>query len=182
MKTSLSRRSFLKTSGGAALAFPAIVSAQASKRVRMAAVGCGGKGWVDLNGAARHADLVAYCDVNVSANRKGGYTLVKEKWPNARGYADWREMFEKEAKNFDAVTVSTPDHMHAPITMTALQMGKGTYTQKPMTRTIHEARAITRMLEPAFRCDRIVDGFKFDRGLDLTGYEDGTEIPRAKPR
>jgi len=38
------------------------------------------------------------------------------------------------------------------------------------------------MLEPAFRCDRIVDGFKFDRGLDLTGYEDGTEIPRAKTR
>ncbi len=143
MKKFLSRRSFLKTSGGAALAFPAIVSAQAAKRVRMAAVGCGGKGWVDLNGAARHADLVAYCDVNVSANRKGGYNLVTEKWPNARGYSDWREMFEKEAKNFDAVTVSTPDHMHAPVTMTALQMGKGTYTQKPMTRTIHEARVIT---------------------------------------
>ena len=61
------------------MAFPAIVSAQANDRVRMAAVGCGGKGWVDLNGAARHADLVAYCDVNVSANRKGGYNLVKEK-------------------------------------------------------------------------------------------------------
>ena len=139
----LTRRAFLKTSGGVTLTFPAIVSAQASKRVRVAAVGCGGKGWVDLNGAARHADLVAYCDVNVSANRKGGYRLVKEKWPKAKGYSDWREMFEKEAQNFDAVTVSTPDHMHAPVTMTALQMGKGTYTQKPMTRTIHEARAIT---------------------------------------
>ncbi|MFP6892924.1 MAG: Gfo/Idh/MocA family oxidoreductase, partial [Opitutales bacterium] len=46
-------------------------------------------------------------------------------------------------KNFDAVTVITPDHMHAPVTMTALQLGKGTYTQKPMTRTIQEARAIT---------------------------------------
>ncbi|MFP6743841.1 MAG: Dyp-type peroxidase domain-containing protein [Alphaproteobacteria bacterium] len=47
-------------------------------------------------------------------------------------------------------------------------------------RITHEARAITRMLEPVFRCDRIVDGFKFDRGLDLTGYEDGTENPEGE--
>ena len=53
---------------------------------------------------------------------------------------------------------------------------------KDRGRITHETRAIARMLEPAFRCDRSVDGFKFDRGLDLTGYEDGTEIPRAKTR
>ena len=129
--------------GGTALAFPFVVTAKNTTKVRIAAVGCGGKGWTDLNGAARHAELIAYCDVNVAANRKGGYNLVKEKWPQAKGYSDWREMFEKEEKNFDAVTVSTPDHMHAPVTMNALQLGKGTYTQKPMTRTIQEARAIT---------------------------------------
>ena len=51
-------------------------------------------------------------------------------------------MLEKE-KNLDGLTVSTPDHMHAPVTMTALQQGIGCYTQKPLTRTIHESRKVT---------------------------------------
>ena len=141
------RRSFLKASGSLSIAFPHISTARNAGKVKLAAVGCGGKGWVDLNGAARHAELVAYCDVNASVNRKGGYNAVKAKWPKARGYIDWREMLEKEAQHIDAVTVSTPDHMHAPVTMTALQLGLGTYTQKPMTRMIQEARAITELAE-----------------------------------
>ncbi len=44
----------------------------------------------------------------------------------------------------------------------------------------HSARSFARMLGPAFRCDRVVDGFKYDRGLDLTGYEDGTENPEGE--
>ena len=44
-------------------------------------------------------------------------------------------------------------------------------------RIVHEARALAQVLRPAFRCGRVVDGFKYDRGLDLTGYEDGTENP-----
>ncbi|MEE2980971.1 MAG: hypothetical protein VYA71_05435 [Pseudomonadota bacterium] len=51
---------------------------------------------------------------------------------------------------------------------------------KDRGRITHETRAIPRMLEPAFRCDRIVGGFKFDRGLDLTGYEDGTKNPEGE--
>lgn len=43
----------------------------------------------------------------------------------------------------------------------------------------HSARSLTRLLQPAFRCNRMVDGFKYDRGLDLTGYEDGTENPEG---
>jgi putative iron-dependent peroxidase len=43
----------------------------------------------------------------------------------------------------------------------------------------HSAHSIARMLRPAFRCDRTIDGFKYDRGLDLTGYEDGTENPEG---
>jgi putative iron-dependent peroxidase len=44
----------------------------------------------------------------------------------------------------------------------------------------HSARSLTHALQPAFRCDRVVDGFKYDRGLDLTGYEDGTENPEGE--
>src|SRR5262249_4400617 len=58
----------------------------------------------------------------------------------AKRYKDYREMLDKEGKNIDAVTVSTPDHSHAMATIMALKAGKHVYTQKPLTRTIGEAR------------------------------------------
>ena len=141
------RRSFLKQSAaGASLAFgaPAILSAKApSETVRVAGIGVGGKGWTDINGAARHALVVAYCDIDTGKNRKGGYGAAAEKWPNAAGYTDFRTLIEKEHKHLDGVTISTPDHMHAPATILAMQHGLAVYTQKPLTRTVHEARALT---------------------------------------
>ena len=142
------RRSFLLGSCSALVAAPLIRrytarAAMPSETVNVAAVGVGGKGWSDLNGAAKHARVVAFCDVETGENRKGGFAPAAEAWPDARRYTDWRKMLDKEAKNLDAVTVSTPDHMHGPITMSAIQRGLGTYTQKPMTRTIFEARQVT---------------------------------------
>lgn len=140
------RRTFLKaTAAASALPFaaPAILSARApNETVRVAGIGVGGKGWTDINGAARHAKVVAYCDVDTGTNRRGGYGKSAEKWPDARGYTDFRKLIETEHKNLDAVTVSTPDHMHAPATMLAMQHGLAAYTQKPLTRTVHEARAL----------------------------------------
>lgn len=143
------RRSFLQSTAvaGVALPFaaPAILKAAApNEKVRVAAVGVGGKGWSDLLGAAAYADVVAFCDVETGKpRRRGGFGAAAKRYPKARRYTDWRVMFDKEKKNIDAVTISTPDHMHAPVTMTALQRGIATYTQKPLTRTIHEARALT---------------------------------------
>jgi predicted dehydrogenase len=65
-----------------------------------------------------------------------------KKHPKARKYQYWRELFEKEGDNIDSVNVTTPDHMHAPITMTALQMGKHVYCQKPLTHDVFQARKI----------------------------------------
>jgi len=152
-KSHISRRGFL-AAGSAGLAVPSLFHStlqpkvfaadSPSERVRFAAVGVGGKGWTDLNGAAKHADLVAYCDVDQSKNgRRGGYAVTAKQWPKARGYSDWREMLDKEQGKIDAVTVSTPDHMHAPVTFAALQLALATYTQKPLTRTIGEARQLT---------------------------------------
>lgn len=64
-------------------------------------------------------------------------------WPKAKAYQDYREMFDREQKNFDAVMVGTPDHQHYPATMLALQHGKHVYTQKPLTHTPWEARQLT---------------------------------------
>jgi len=140
-----SRREFLKTVTamlGAGLAsqsivVPPLVHAAGGDKVRLAAVGAGGKGRADIHQASQGQIVVALCDVD--QNQAG---QSREAFPGAKFYTDWREMLEKEAKNIDGVTISTPDHMHAPVTMTALSLGLATYTQKPLTRTVYEARQL----------------------------------------
>src|SRR5262245_38383855 len=104
------RRSFLKRTAvaTAALSFP-FVSARnvlgANNRLNIAAIGAGGKGEVDVAGCDSE-NIVALCDVDET--RAAG-TIKKH--PSANRYKDFRVMLEKE-KRIDAVTVSTPDHMH----------------------------------------------------------------------
>ncbi|MEK6236041.1 MAG: Gfo/Idh/MocA family oxidoreductase, partial [Planctomycetales bacterium] len=149
MANHLSRRTFLQAS---ALATAGMTTGSASaaevkspnEKVNLAGVGVGGKGWSDLNAASAGHNVIAFCDVDQSGNkRRGGFAAAAKQWPKARRYTDWREMLDKEAKHLDGVTVSTPDHMHAPVTMTAMHLGLGVYTQKPLTRTMLEARRLT---------------------------------------
>ena len=140
-----SRREFLKTATaalGAGMAsqsifVPSLVHASSGDKVRLAAVGAGGKGAGDIRETSKDQIVVALCDVD--QNRAAS---TRKLFPNAKFYTDWRKMLDKEAKNIDGVTVSTPDHMHAPVTMTALSLGLATYTQKPLTRTVYEARQL----------------------------------------
>src|SRR5262249_9259626 len=67
---------------------------------------------------------------------------VRKQFPQARIYQDWRVLLDKE-KELHSVNVSTPDHMHASMTMRAMQQGLHVYTQKPLTQTIYEARQLT---------------------------------------
>ena len=111
-----------------------------SDKLRVASVGAGGKGQSDIAMFAKSgkADIAFLCDVD---DRRAA-TSVKD-FPKAKYYKDWRELFDKEAKNFDAVSVSTPDHNHAIIALGAMQRGKHVYVQKPLTHDIHEARVLT---------------------------------------
>jgi len=108
-----------------------------SDTVNVASIGVGGMGRNDVRGIAEAgANIVALCDVDDDAAADSFRAF-----PQARRYKDWRELFQRE-RGFDAVTCSTPDHNHAAITMAALRAGKHCRTQKPLTRTITEARAI----------------------------------------
>jgi predicted dehydrogenase len=108
-----------------------------SDRVNIASVGVGGMGRNDVKGVAQAGGvIVALCDVDDDAAAES-----YRAFPQARKYKDWREMLERE-RDVDAITCSTPDHNHAAITMAALRAGKHVRTQKPLTRTITEARAI----------------------------------------
>src|SRR5437588_6534672 len=109
-----SRRQFLQQAS-AATALTAVSWSRvlgANERLRLASVGVGGKGWSDLTSVAAspHVNVVALCDIDQTAQHLG---RAVEKYPQAKTFTDWRRLLER-AKEFDAVTVSTPDHMHAP--------------------------------------------------------------------
>lgn len=143
-----SRRSLLKLLGATAAVAP-FVTCNSSKRLsikplRHASFGAGGMAWSDLTQIAncKNVEIVAICDVDLSRTVE-----ARKQFPNARIYQDWRQLFEKEAKNIDSVNVSTPDHMHAPIGVTAMQLGKHVYGQKPLAHNLYEVRQMTELAQ-----------------------------------
>jgi predicted dehydrogenase len=151
MRTSLSRRSFLELTAGLsggllAGAASAKGRARSRGRLRHASIGVGGMGVTDLDRIRAHpeVEIVALCDVDQNKLKEAA-----AKVSGARLYGDWRELLEKEASNIDSVNVTTPDHMHAAITVQALRRKKHVYCQKPLTRTIAEARLVAREAKAA---------------------------------
>jgi hypothetical protein len=147
---SLSRREFVELAATGAAAFTILPSFTVSglghrlpsDKLYIAAIGCGGEGENDIHHYAtapkKNAEIAFLCDVD---NRMAA-PRVKE-FPKAKFYYDWREMYEKESKNFDAVTIATPDHNHAIMGLGAMQLNKHLYLQKPLTHDIYEARILT---------------------------------------
>jgi predicted dehydrogenase len=135
-----SRRRFLKTSvlASAAFAAPAFVRGRnLNSKLQLAGIGTDGKGWSDINETAKHpqVECVAFADVDLSRTAK-----VRQLAPDAPVFQDYRIMLDEQGKRIDAVTVSTPDHTHASISIDAMRQGKHVYCQKPLTRTVWEAR------------------------------------------
>lgn len=107
----------------------------------MAGIGCGGMGGGDIGTFTKlGCEFVALCDVD---DERGAGTFNAH--PQARRYRDFRELMDKEAKHIDAVTVGTPDHIHAVATLAALRAGKHVYCQKPLTHTLLECRTVARV-------------------------------------
>jgi predicted dehydrogenase len=86
---------------------------------------------------------VKFDRVKAKARLAGMIRLKNEHWPKAKRYQDFREMLEKQT-DIDAVLVATSDHMHAPIALAAMALGKHVYVQKPLTWSIDEARQLAR--------------------------------------
>ena len=143
------RRNFIKTAAAASSIFIVprhVLGGQGfiapSDQLNLAAIGSGGKGASDINNASVRGRerVVALCDVDFS----GSASKTVKKFPKAKQYADYRIMLDKE-KDIDAVTISTPDHVHGPAAVFAMERGKHVYVQKPMTHNIREARMLTEM-------------------------------------
>jgi predicted dehydrogenase len=135
----LSRRRFLQTStlaaGAVAFGVPTLLrAANLNSKLNIACIGVMGKGESDSNYCAGE-NIIALCDVDAERARK-----QREKYPDAKFFQDYRQLFAEVGGQIDAVTVSTPDHMHALIASLAMSRGKHVYCQKPLVQTIYEAR------------------------------------------
>jgi predicted dehydrogenase len=138
----LTRRRFLQTTAAAAAvtAAPAFVRGQnLNSKLQMVAIGCDGKGWSDLKEMHDHAGVkhVGFCDVDLARTAK-----VQQLDPQVPIFQDYREMLAELGDTIDAATVSTPDHMHAIITLDLIHRGKHVYCQKPLTHNVWEARQV----------------------------------------
>ena len=146
-RSPMTRRQFLYYSAlatASAATLPALAKGGArvlgaGDKLRLACVGANGKGRSDIQDCSGE-EIVAICDVD---QHRAADAL--QKFPNAKFYYDWREMLEKEEKNIDAVTVSTPDHLHACVASAAMKLGKHVYCQKPLTQTVYEARYLRKL-------------------------------------
>jgi len=148
-KPTSSRRVFIKNSAIASSFFlvprhvlGGVGYVAPSDQLNLAAIGAGGKGTSDIKNASVNGRerVAALCDVDFT----GSASRSVKAFPKAKLYNDYREMLDQE-KDIDAVTISTPDHVHAPAASFAMQRGIHVYVQKPMTHNIKEARLLTEM-------------------------------------
>ncbi len=143
---SLSRRQFIYRTGVGVAAFNLLPSSlvrgaerrSANDKLNVAGIGIGSRGGNDVDEVAGLGEnLVALCDVDEK------YAAPEfAKYPKARRFTDFRVMLDKMGAGVDAVIIGTPDHNHAQIAMEAMRRGKHVYCEKPLTHTVHEARAL----------------------------------------
>ena len=156
----LSRRNFIGSALAAGAVFSIVPShvlggpgkTAPSDKLNIACVGVGGKGSSDIGGVSSQ-NVIALCDVDDTKfndfkdyveKAKQDHPDLPKIFDNAKRYRDYREMLDTE-KDIDAIVVSTPDHNHAVISITAMKMGKHVYCQKPLTHSVYEARMMAKV-------------------------------------
>ncbi len=148
MKRRTNRREFLQQTTLAGVGFwvagglTQVESQSPNEKLNIACIGVGGKGSSDTDQAGNHGNIVALCDIDDDTLGKKA-----ERFPKAKKYNDFRKMLDEMHKQIDAVTVSTPDHTHAPASIMAMKLGKHVYCQKPLTHSVYEARQMRETAE-----------------------------------
>ncbi len=141
----LRRRSFLKgvlATGALTFLSPSLVRAATGDKVRLACIGIGNRGADDIKFFHQTglAEIVALCDTDMGAKQT---EPILKLFPNVPRFQDFRKLFDKMGKEFDAVTIAIPDFSHFPVSMLAMSQGKHVYVEKPMA---HSFRQIELMM------------------------------------
>jgi predicted dehydrogenase len=140
------RREFLKSAGAlttGAFFIPNLISGASTNRLNVAVIGVGGQGRANWSRLINQKDpkwnenIVALCDVDLNRAAPGFKAL-----PDARRFKDFRQMFDKMHKEIDAVMVCTPDHIHFPAAMAAMELGKHVIVEKPLAHNIWQLRTL----------------------------------------
>ncbi|QDT33746.1 Gfo/Idh/MocA family protein [Thalassoglobus polymorphus] len=179
MPNKTTRRDFLQTSAaiGAAVyvgspkAYAQGEERSANEVVSYACIGVGGKGSSDSADASKHGNIVAICDVDDRTLAKTGN---RPGFKEAERFNDFREMLDKMGSKIDAVTVSTPDHTHAPAAAMAMKMGKACFCQKPLTHSVWEARRLVEIAD-----DKGVKTMMGNQGTARDGLRHAAELLKA---
>ncbi len=175
MSHSLNRRELLAGLGGAGLASLGLdqvhVSARASspnEKLNIAVIGCGGQGAENLKQVSGQ-NIVALCDVD---DERGAEAF--RQFPRAKRFRDYRKLLDAIHGQIDAVVVSIPDHMHAPVSLAAMELSKHVYCEKPLTWSIDEARQMARVAREKKLATQMGT-----QGMASNGSRAGIEIIRS---
>lgn len=141
----LTRRQFVRSAitASAVLAVPAVhqslsrsaAARSANEKLNIAGIGIGGQGAHDL-AQMESENIVALCDVD---SAYAAHTF--DRYPQAARYVDFRKMLD-ERNDIDAVVIATPDHLHTPVALAAMERGKHVFCEKPLTHSVWEARRL----------------------------------------
>lgn len=138
----------------------------ANEVIRFACIGVDGKGSSDRDDAGRHGEIVALCDIDEEKLNKAA-----ARYPKAKKFNDYRKMYDEIGKEFDAITVSTPDHSHAPAALRGMRMGKHCFCQKPLTYTVAEARMMREVAAEMKLCTQMGN-----QGTASSGLREAAQI------
>ncbi len=149
MRARFNRREFLGTAASAGAVWTILSNSQsahgynANEKLNIAVIGAGGRGASNLAGVSSQ-HIVALCDVysRRAADSFGKYSKAKK-------FEDYRKLLDRLDGQIDAVVVSTPNHVHAPASVTAMRMGKHVYCEKPLAHSVHEARVAANVARQA---------------------------------
>ena len=150
----LTRRRFLKRTASAAgavagaklLGMPALLSAASpNSKLGVAVIGAGGMGGYSFTKALGER-LVAFCDVddNTITKKLKEFGEKAPDQPTPKTFFDYRKLLEECHRDIDVVLIATPDHHHAPAAIRAIDLGKATFSQKPLAHNIYECYALAK--------------------------------------
>src|SRR2546423_1204690 len=120
--------------GGVGSEKPAPPPKTPHEKLKIASIRGGGQG-AGGKGKFERENIVALCDVD---DARAAATF--NRFPQAKRYKDFRRMLDEMGKSIDAVSVSTPDHVHAIASIHAMKAGKHVYCQKPLAHSVWECR------------------------------------------
>lgn len=178
MSQRTTRRTFVMQVGTAGAALPLIAptllrAEPANSKLNVAFVGVGGRAGAHVGEMKKmKQNCVAFAEVD--KGRWGG-VMKHGDWASAKGYTDWRKIFENHGKEVDTVFVAVPDHTHYAPSMTAVSMGMNCYTEKPLTWSVKEAQ----LLEAAYLKNPKVVTQMGNQGHSMQGWRIAYELVKT---